>query len=321
MPSLTTHYGFLLSFINSVIDEDAWGDNLNRNWVVVDNLFYQLYQGIATLSGTYSLEGDITFSGETKVKDVALVIEDTASSEGNLLFDTNEDTAGEMLGKIDFQGHDDASNDAIYASIKAKITDATNTSEDGSVVINTTQDGSPVDELIIEKGTYTQGATGGAKGQGTINAKKLFIQGEEVNSVPTGTIIMFGSETNPAGYAHCGGGLISRTTYADLFAVIGTTWGAGDGSTTFKLPDLRGVFPRGWDAGRGQDPGRAFATYQGDGFKSHNHTGQIVRGTSTGSSAVDTAGSNASPLNFTTSSVGGNETRPKNVSVNFFIKY
>ena len=198
MPSLTTHYEFLLSFINSVIDEDSWGDNLNKNWVVADNLFYQLYQGVATLSGTISLTGDITFSGgtifasETKVKDVTLIIEDTASSEGNLLFDTNEDTAGEMLGKIDFQGHDAASNDALYASIKAKITDATNTSEDGSVVINTTQDGSPVDELTIEKGTYTQGATGGAKGSGTINAKDIFIDGVTIQK-PTQTQQVFTS--------------------------------------------------------------------------------------------------------------------------------
>ena len=62
---------------------------------------------------------------------------------------------------------------------------------------------------------------------------------------------------------------MSRTTYAALFAVIGTTYGAGDGSTTFALPDLRGEFVRGLDAGRGVDVGRAIGAAQADAFQGH----------------------------------------------------
>lgn len=71
--------------------------------------------------------------------------------------------------------------------------------------------------------------------------------------VPAGTVIAFASSTAPTGYLKANGALISRTTYASLFAAIGTTFGAGDGSTTFALPDLRGYFPRGWADGRGID--------------------------------------------------------------------
>lgn len=59
------------------------------------------------------------------------------------------------------------------------------------------------------------------------------------NTVPTGTILPFAGTTVPTGFLLCNGALVSRTTYAALYAAIGTKWGAGDGSTTFKLPDLR----------------------------------------------------------------------------------
>lgn len=56
----------------------------------------------------------------------------------------------------------------------------------------------------------------------------------------TGFIQMFAGNTAPTGWLMCDGSAISRTTYSDLFTVIGTTYGSGDGSTTFNLPDLRG---------------------------------------------------------------------------------
>ena len=59
---------------------------------------------------------------------------------------------------------------------------------------------------------------------------------------PTGSIIMYGAATAPTGWLLCDGSAVSRTTYADLFAIIGTTFGVGNGSTTFNLPDLRDRF-------------------------------------------------------------------------------
>ena len=91
-------------------------------------------------------------------------------------------------------------------------------------------------------------------------------------AVPTGSVHMMATTTAPSGYLKCNGTAISRTTYAALFAIIGTTHGAGDGSSTFNVPDLRGECVRGWDDSRGIDNGRNFGTSQSDNNKQHNHT-------------------------------------------------
>jgi microcystin-dependent protein len=90
--------------------------------------------------------------------------------------------------------------------------------------------------------------------------------------VPTGSTQMFAGLTAPRGWLIADGRAVSRTTYAALFAVIGTTYGAGDGTTTFNLPNMCGVVVRGVDRGRNLDPARVQGSYQGDLFASHNHT-------------------------------------------------
>lgn len=62
---------------------------------------------------------------------------------------------------------------------------------------------------------------------------------------PIGSIIPFGSSTIPSGYLLCNGQAVSRTTYSELFAAIGTAFGTGDGSTTFNVPDMRESVPKG----------------------------------------------------------------------------
>ena len=82
------------------------------------------------------------------------------------------------------------------------------------------------------------------------------------SSVDTGVVGMFATSTAPVGWLKANGALISRVTYAGLFTAIGTTFGVGDGTTTFALPDLRGEFLRGWDDGRGIDLARALGSWQ-----------------------------------------------------------
>ena len=82
-------------------------------------------------------------------------------------------------------------------------------------------------------------------------------------SSDTGAVTFFARNSAPAGWLKANGAAVSRTTYAALFSAIGTAFGAGNGSTTFNLPDLRGEFPRGWDDGRGVDPSRGFGSAQG----------------------------------------------------------
>ena len=82
------------------------------------------------------------------------------------------------------------------------------------------------------------------------------------NLLPVGMILAWPGTKAPSGWLNCDGSVVSRTTYADLFSVIGTTFGAGDGSTTFKLPDYRGDFLRGYLSGTSS----AIGTRQAEGL-------------------------------------------------------
>ena len=79
---------------------------------------------------------------------------------------------------------------------------------------------------------------------------------------PPGSIAYIAGTAVPAGWLKANGAAVSRAGYADLFAAIGTRYGAGNGTSTFNLPDLRGEFVRGWDDSRGVDAGRALGSSQ-----------------------------------------------------------
>jgi phage-related tail fiber protein len=161
------------------------------------------------------------------------------------------------------------------------------------------------------------------------SANKFFAEG----GVPAGTVIYQAASTAPDGYLKANGAAISRTTYSDLFSAIGTTYGSGDGSTTFNLPDLRGEFIRSWDDSRGVDSGRAFASSQGQSTEDlyaqitmPNVT--VMRRISTPTYSVnfrdDDAGGGTSGTRDTGAGVGSlgtGETRPRNVALLACIKY
>lgn len=75
----------------------------------------------------------------------------------------------------------------------------------------------------------------------TIRQAGNIIAGAVTNLIPVGTILPYGGSTAPEGYLLCNGQAVSRTTYSDLFDVIGTTYGTGDGNTTFNLPALTSI--------------------------------------------------------------------------------
>ncbi len=93
-----------------------------------------------------------------------------------------------------------------------------------------------------------------------------------VTGVPSGAVFCMAVATIPSGYLECNGQTVNRTSYAALFAVIGTQYGAGNGSTTFEVPDLRGEFIRGFDNGKGTDSGRSIGTAQAAAFGQHQHS-------------------------------------------------
>jgi microcystin-dependent protein len=141
---------------------------------------------------------------------------------------------------------------------------------------------------------------------------------------PVGTIITVATSTAPSGYLKANGDAVSRSTYAALFAAIGTTFGDGDGSTTFNLPDLRGEFIRGWDDGRGVDSGRTLGSAQADELKSHTHS--LTWHTPQTQTFFPQANLLSRGANFpqdttATGSSGGSETRPRNVALLVCIKF
>lgn len=162
-----------------------------------------------------------------------------------------------------------------------------------------------------------------------------------LETVAPGAILPFARATAPAGWLKANGAAVSRTTYSALFAAIGTIFGAGDGATTFNLPDLRGYFLRAWDDGRGVDAGRVFGSAQGDQNLSHTHATDSKGAHTHTASGVGISSSSgwqaasqdwiAKMSTVTTSSSGahthtaqasgGAEARPKNIALLFCIKY
>jgi len=146
-----------------------------------------------------------------------------------------------------------------------------------------------------------------------------------VAGTPAGAVIYHAANSAPTGFLKANGAAVSRSTYAALFTAIGTTFGAGDGSSTFNVPDLRGEFPRGWDDSRGIDSSRSFGSAQADEFKEHTHTASAKSDYYTyyGSTyfyLVRTGGGTFYPSK-TVANTGGTETRPRNIALLACIKY
>lgn len=143
--------------------------------------------------------------------------------------------------------------------------------------------------------------------------------------VSAGTVIHVAMNSAPTGYLKANGAAVSRTTYATLFAAIGTTFGVGDGSTTFALPDLRGEFIRGWDDARGVDSGRSLGTWQDPSLQSHTHlvpsTIDIPTGGNIPFSGTGQIGGAGASMNAVSQATGGAETRPRNVALLACIKF
>jgi microcystin-dependent protein len=162
---------------------------------------------------------------------------------------------------------------------------------------------------------------------------------------PAGTIIYSARATAPTGYLKANGAAISRSTFSVLFAAIGTAYGAGNGSTTFNVPDLRGEFLRGLDDSRGIDSGRALGSAQGSQNLSHNHTGStnnpgnhahsftaaqdlgsedIGRGGNTSRNiqgrTQNTSGAGGHTHTISIGNDGGTEARPRNIALLACIK-
>lgn len=138
--------------------------------------------------------------------------------------------------------------------------------------------------------------------------------------VPTGAVMPFAMNSAPTGWLAADGTAVSRTTYAALWTALGTTYGTGNGSTTFNLPDLRGIFVRGSGSQTisGTTYSGTFAAKQTDELKSHTHSVVGVAGNGSfgvGGAAPYPQGSSV------TGATGGTETRPANIAMLYCIKF
>ena len=166
---------------------------------------------------------------------------------------------------------------------------------------------------------------------------------EQINEIPAGVINSYAGLIIPEGWLLCNGQAVSRIgSYANLFNAIGTTFGTGNGSTTFNLPDLRGEFIRGWDNGRNVDSGRPFASvqsstnlihthglYSSNGYRqTSNGYGYGIGNTEWGAGVAGGAPGGTWKFwyydasgNQLVSGEGGSESRPRNIALNYIIKY
>lgn len=128
----------------------------------------------------------------------------------------------------------------------------------------------------------------------------------------------------PAGYLFCNGQAVSRTTYAALFAILGTNFGAGDGSTTFNVPDYRDCFLRGLGT-----KNNSFYVKQAQGLPNHTHSivgqnnynGFSNNAFGNGSQNTGTLGNIVGTVNNNSIYGAADEVRPTNFAINYFIKY
>jgi microcystin-dependent protein len=162
---------------------------------------------------------------------------------------------------------------------------------------------------------YLDGITSSVQTQ--LNTTNQFIS-------PTGSIILWSTNTAPSNWLICNGATISRATYATLFAVIGTTYGAGDGSTTFTIPNLMGRVPFGRDSNQtefdtlAETGGTKTLTIAIANLPAHTHTGTTNNDTHNHSASSNTTGSHThsyTDFGQSTATVASGSTAPRSMSI------
>lgn len=240
-----------LTLVNSGVVANTYGNNITIPVITVNN------KGLVTGISTQDIR-----AATTTTAGIVQLADTLTSSATNLALTAHQ---GKVLkGQIDSKL---ASNANAVSATKLHTAHTINgVAFDGTADI-TIQDGSKVsksgNETIAGVKTFSsspKAPTPTATSNDTTVATTAFVVREVDNLI--GQVAFFAMNAAPTGWLKANGAAVSRTTYAKLFAKIGTTFGAGDGRTTFNLPDLRGEFVRGFDDGRRVDNGRTFGTAQ-----------------------------------------------------------
>jgi microcystin-dependent protein len=152
--------------------------------------------------------------------------------------------------------------------------------------------------LILNNSSPATSATAASKG---------YVDTKTAAATLPGAIVMWGGSTPPSGWLECKGQ--STAGYANLIAIYGT-----------NLPDLRGEFIRGWDNGKGVDPGRGIRSFQSQDVQPHTHSYTATGSENSANQGGYPTGLIPSQSSSTTGSTGGTETRPRNVALMFIVK-
>ena len=195
--------------------------------------------------------------------------------------------------------------------------------------------------LAVTGATTFTGIPSGPTASFGTNTTQLATTAFVISNVPTGVVNMWGTATAPTGYLLCAGAAVSRTTYSALFAVIGTTFGVGDGSTTFNVPNYTNRTPYGTTLGATGGSADAVVVSHTHAATSvvtdptHQHTTltaatisapvqSFVMGTGAGSPNFNTnsasTGITVATTNSTEGVSGTNANLPPYLGINFIIK-
>lgn len=270
-------------------------------WVAVNVSEYLRLDGTAAMSGDLDMgSNDIVSVGDIDGRDVSAdgskldTIESNATAdqtgaEIKALYeaeaDTNAytDTEKSKLATIEDSATADQTGAEIKALYEAEADTNAFTDDDHSKLDGIEASADVTDTANVTSAGALMRSGGTMTGDIDMDGYNVLNPGNLLLAEP-GAVIWFAANSPPSAWLECDGSAISRTTYAALFAVVGTTFGVGDGSTTFNLPDLRGEFVRGWDNSRGVDSGRSFGSAQSSQNLSHGHAISVAGITAAASS-------------------------------------
>ena len=211
MSTTTANLGLTLPTPNV---DSGWGGTLNTDFTLIDDLFTA--NGSGTSVGLQVGSGKVLNAGGTIIAGGTMIL---GSGDG-----TNTVVAPTIRGAAR------TGTNAAGANLTIDAANGTGTGGSGSIIFRTAPAGT-TGSVANTMATVME-----IKKDGNVD-----IGGRTVNDfMPAGSVISYAGTAAPTGWLLCFGQLVSRSTYAALFAAIGTTYGAGDGSTTFALPDLRG---------------------------------------------------------------------------------
>lgn len=311
MSTTTTNLGLTLPTPNV---DTGWGGTLNTDFTLIDNLF--------TADGSGTSVGLQVGSGKT------LNAGGTIIAGGTMILGSGDGTGTVTAPTI--RGAEKTGTNAVGANLTIDAANGTGSGGSGSIIFRTAP-------------AAASGAT--ANTMATVMEIKstgnVEIGGRAVNDfMPAGSVLAYAGSAAPNGWLLAYGQAVSRTTYAALFAAISTTYGVGDGSTTFNLPDLRGRAVAGKDNMGGTSANRLTGLSGGvdgdvlggtGGLETHTLTiAQMPAHTHTTANILTTAGSGRlqtgsswSAQTLTSNSTGGdgahNNVQPT-IILNYIIK-